>query len=186
MTTDEKIKALIDTDFLSHIADIKKVDPIQTFKHYCSAAQLDVCMHERVYEEEAKTFPTTTPFFEHKAIEILRFIDALNEDERTLYKMYVTHLYSSFKKEPYPCGGDVFQGWQRKCSLGEVHSIAVCIMFAYSIFLSDDKDSKKIHTIAKENFKGKNSKVLNRKEAIDAITEFSNLTRSERRAISHS
>jgi len=184
MASDDSMKALIDTDFLTHIADVKSVDPLQAFQHYCEDAKVDVSMHERVYSEEAMSFPATEQFFSCGIVAISRFIATLTLFEKELYKRYINYLFSSYKNIPYPFE-DVFEGWQKQCSFGEIHSMALCILHSYSLFLSDDKDSQRIHIIAKKNFEGKSIRVLNRKSAIDSIESYSSLTRAERRALSH-
>jgi hypothetical protein len=69
-------------------------------------------------------------------------------------------------------------------SLGEVHSVALCVIRGCSIFLSDDGDSKQLKRIVEKYYLG-NLNVYNRKELIESLSNPQILSRHDRKAFSH-
>jgi hypothetical protein len=140
-------------------------------------------MHELVHKHEVIA-PTTTiqAIFDNKIVHILEFIAALSLEEKEYYKMIVSELYNRFRGSSFPVN-NILSDWKAGESLGEVHSIAMCVFFEYDMFLSDDHESKALSHIAKEAFSGiPNIRTFNRQ---DALKEINNLSRKQKRALGH-
>lgn len=145
--------AAIDNDFLCHLmeTDLTKAGYQQESLHdfiseFLRQISPEVVMHCVVYENElmyssnSQTLRTAAKqLFDEGVIrkydwnEI--FPDAVREK---YYEMVLEDLYESWKGEPFPVV-NWKQDWQRKSSLGETHTIAMCVMIGCRIFLSDDK-----------------------------------------------
>lgn len=178
----ERKNAVIDTDFLVHIAGINAVDPVILLDGYRADAGYDLLMHELVYQNEIHGFERLiTPFFEKGIVECFQFIDAMKDHERAMYSQYVREIYGQIKGEKFPeC--DVLTWWKSGISLGEIHEISLCLMHSFSILLSDDGEAKNIAIIAKKISNQSNIQVLNRKDAYKQIESTSRMTRPESRA----
>ena len=113
------------------------------------------------------------------------FVDNMTSGERVYYESLVKDLYYRLNGVRYPFPS-VFSMWKPKSSFGEVHSIAMCILFQFHIFLSDDSDSKKVARIVQRSTGSSfYIRVLTRTDAVDILPGSSLLNRTERQKLSH-
>lgn len=186
----DKNTAIVDTDFLLHISEIKKTisEICNILKKIFEEIGIISFMHPLVKENELPN-PTAvlTSVFE-KNIVLLPTLDEviLTNEEREYYCFLIPEIYNRvFSKDIGLNRENALTFWQRQKSLGEVHAFALCLLRNCGIFLSDDGDSKVIQKNIKAQFLA-DVKVYNRKELIDMLDANTTLGRSEKRAFSHS
>jgi len=190
MNVDKKT-AVIDNDFIEHVSSSKLPNDtlIDTLKTIISELGLDVVVHPLVYENEVrKTVPRVKQLFEQKVMSKAdySFLDS-DPAKKTYYCILVAELYKSLMGEKLPANGeDIFTFWVRSHSLGEIHSVSMCLICGSGIFLSDDKDSKKLELLIEEKSLG-SIKVYNRTELIDEHIDKgeTEIKRAIRRSLTH-
>lgn len=144
----DKNTAAIDTDFISHIIESKVgIDVvIDKLKIIFSELKLAVIIHPLVYKHELMhNNPSIKRLFDDKIILQVEFEDIFNGDEdKKLYYIYLLEeLYHHMHGELYPFkDNDAFVKWKKGQSLGEIHSLSMCLVSGCGYFLSDDKGSK--------------------------------------------
>lgn len=160
----------IDNDFIGHLVDTESVEPDELGKILdivFSALGLCAIIHPLVYEKEVpKENGKIMQLFKENVIHNVEFSDITGGDEgkERYYAYAVKYLYHELSGENFPVEhGDVFNFWKARSSLGEIHTVAMCIVCACGIFLSDDKDSKELAGLIKNKFAVEVS-VYNRKE----------------------
>jgi len=184
MSSTSQIKAAVDTDFLVHVAAIRKTNPSLLLKHYCIDANQELFVHELLYHHEAKSFNEISCFFSENIVQIHSFLSSMRPHQKLMYEKYIKDLYFKYKAAPFPC--DVFFEWRKSQSFGELHSITMCILYSFSIMLSDDGDAKTLASIAKQLFKDRNDiRILNRSEAVNAIETKKEMDRKEQKLFAH-
>ncbi|MBE5912367.1 hypothetical protein [Pseudobutyrivibrio sp.] len=107
-----------------------------------------------------------------------------DDDLRNYYKIVFMEICNEYYGE-VPIE-DIFTQWKRNCSLGEIHSITMCVLFEFGIFLSDDIGSKTIARSVVENKLCPNTIIVySREDAIDYINSsvHSTLKKNEKRMI---
>lgn len=190
--------AVVDTDFLLKLsesnlsynkqASIAKI--IEVVEAILSDLDLNMVMHPLVYENELiSPNECVCKLFDKKLIEKASFDDILQSDSgKTEYYTYlVMELYHHIHGAPFPFDeNDVLCKWCAGKSLGEIHSLSMCLVCECGLFLSDDEDSKKIEVIIRDKFGGC-VKVYKRKELIDQHSKAKKtlLSHSIRRSLTH-
>ena len=127
--------------------------------------------------------------FDTKVLEKAEFEDIFqgNSAKRTYYLSLVKRLYRSLRGEDLPVSGEaILTYWIRQQSLGELHSVSMCLVCGCGVFLSDDGDSKALKKIIETQMLG-SIEVYNRKEFFDKhLSEGeTKLGRKERRSLTH-
>lgn len=190
--------ALVDTDFVIHIARIKRdCEKIcDLLREVFLRLEVDAAVHPLVYDHEMpKTDEIINKFFDDDIIARPSFTEIFDgcDNKDAYYTYVVSELYCRFKglyQESDYQGldyHDVYTYWEKGESLGEIHSIALCMVFCCGMFLSDDGDSKQIEKFAREVCTG-TLRVYNRKDIISIAQEqgfnlFGN--REDRRAFAY-
>ena len=127
--------------------------------------------------------------FQEAVLHKAEFTDIFQNDagKKTYYIFLVTQLYRALTGKVLPVSGDdVLTFWVRKNSLGEVHSVAMCLVCGSGIFLSDDGDSKALKAHVDRMAIGKIT-VFNRDEFIQKhmLEGETKLSRAEKRSLTH-
>lgn len=184
--------AVIDNDFVSHLIETHLDDNhlAELLKIIFSELGISIVMHPLVYEYELlKETPRITMLFDRDILNKVEFGDIHQDDpvKKAYYAFLVANLYRDLRGEPLPLSEeDIFTRWLRRVSLGEVHSVAMCLTCGCGIFLSDDGDSKALQNLIKDKALG-NVCVYNRKELVDVHLEQgqTKLPRKERQSLTH-
>lgn len=157
-STLEKKWACVDTDFLIHISETKCA-PDDTVTYLAIAfekiGRIGIA-HPLVYQNEIpKDHVVVSKIFKEKVVQIVQWDDVFvgdkAEDRRLYYQYLVPQIFRKLTGLDLPIT-DVFTEWKRHCSLGEVHSISLCLICGCDLFLSDDRDSKRIQRLIREDF----------------------------------
>ena len=189
--SDDKKMAVIDNDFIEHVAssNLSNDELINTLKTIISELELDVVVHPLVYEHEVrKTTPRVKILFKQNVISEANY-SFLGSDsaKKAYYCMLVSELYKSLTEETLSATGEeIFTFWVRLHSLGEIHSVSMCLVCGCGIFLSDDNDSKKLKLLIEKKSLG-SIEVYNRAELIDKHLDKgkTNISRAIRRSLAH-
>lgn len=184
--------AAIDNDFVSCLADceLKDEELLLMIESIFSELNLSAVMHPLVYEKELILQKKRSElFFEKGIIHKTEFSDIIqSDDNRKAYYIYlVQFLYRALMGEYLPVNGDeIFTYWKSGENLGEIHSVSMCLICGYGIFLSDDGHSKHLQKILNSNAIGV-IEVYNRKELIDKHMQEgkTSIPRGKRRKITH-
>lgn len=164
--------AIVDNDFINHLAGSRLADDllVRALLDIFNSLSLVAAIHPLVYDKEL--FPHTDRIkllFQKEVIRRLTFDDAFEQgaDEETYYCYLVGELYSHLNGCSLPVAGrEVLSYWKQRESLGEVHSLSLCLVCGCGIFLSDDSDSKRLAEYIIRKSLGTVC-VYNRKELID-------------------
>ena len=183
------MRALVDNDFINHLVG-KELPSEQllenVIKQMFDGLGVEAYIHELVKKHELnvqvlpeKKQKVVASLFEKKYIQVANLYDVLKtEAQRVYYRKAFVDIYHELKGElPYD-EKDILIGWKGQKSLGEVHSLTMCMMTDFGIFLSDDNDSQRIMVI-KDKF-SITIEVYNRKKALDRINELG-ITKIERK-----
>ena len=155
-------KAAIDNDFLVHLieTDISKAGYKQEelYTHisgFLKEVSPEIIMHWMVYENElmdagnnSQTRNFAKELFNEGVIGKYGWDKILlyGETGEKYYGYVLEELYKSWKGDTLPVN-DWKTEWKRKRSLGETHSIAMCVLIGCNVFLSDDKGSTTLANI---------------------------------------
>lgn len=181
--------ACVDTDFLIHVAETKCA-AIDLLKYLAIAFEkLGLCgvMHPLIYEKELpQDMPIIQQVFEDQIIQVVD-LDSLfsvedGESKKAYYSLLVPELFKRLTGQNFPVE-DIFNEWKRKCSFGEVHSIALCLVFGCRLFLSDDSDSKQLRKFIDSDLA--TFEVLTRKDFFNSRELGNEIPRPIRRQLSH-
>lgn len=164
--------AIVDNDFINHLVGSRLADDllVRALLDIFNSLSLVAAIHPLVYDKEL--FPQTDRIkllFQKEVIRRLTFGDAFEQgsDEETYYCYLVGELYVHLNGCSLPVAGrEVLSYWKRRESLGEVHSLSLCLVCGCGIFLSDDSDSKRLAEYIIRKSLGTVC-VYNRKELID-------------------
>ena len=180
--------ALIDNDFVQHLAEIKcEADREELVQSVFDAMNVTAKMHELVYKHEFMDINDARKFFDDGIFLIQSLKEIFGDDaaKETYYGILISELYKKKTgKEISTIGiNDVLCDWVKKKSLGEYHSLAACLVGGYAIFLSDDRGSKSIVDIIDADYK-KRVTVYSREEFVKQI-ETGLVKRDARRVFAH-
>lgn len=181
--------ACVDTDFLIHVSETKCA-PGETLKYLAIAFQKFErfgIAHPLVYKNEMpKDRAVIAEIFKAGVIQIVQWGDIFDGDEgkerKQYYEYLVPQIFRKLTGLDFPVR-DIFNDWKRQCSLGEVHSISLCLICGCDLFLSDDSDSKRIQRLIKEDFG--DVCVLSREEVFDDPRLQDEIPRKFRKKLSH-
>ena len=183
--------AAVDNDFIAKVAQTRKssMKPAQILVEIFRALNVQGVIHPLVYDKEVmQENPIVQSFFVEQVINRLGFEDIFqgDEDKKAYYMFLVPELYYALRGEQLPEGTNVLTYWKRKCSLGEIHTVSMCLVTSCSLFLSDDGDSKALMNIVHEKFAA-NIDVYNRNDVIACYQNSgaTGLSRNEKRAFLH-
>ena len=184
--------AAVDADFISHVTEIER--PIAGIAALLAAvlagADLNALIHPLVYAHEIlRDDERVQQLFSSGIIGQLSFSDIFLGDpaRESYYKYLIPELYGILHAdEPFPKDVDILTYWKRRMSLGEIHSVAMCLICGCGIFLSDDGDSKVLARTVRQRTLGE-IKVYSREEILAISQENANpkLPRKDRKAFSH-
>lgn len=185
--------AVVDNDFINHLVESNLDDTklIAVLNIVFSDLGLTAVTHPLVYDHEVMhDHARTKLLFDKKTVQKAEFSDIFQGDasKQAYYIFLVTQLFRKLTGNTLPVSGNaVLSYWVRKNSLGEVHSISMCLICQSGIFLSDDGDSKKLKKYVEQMALGKVD-VYNRTEFFNKhMNEGANkLARTERRSLTHS
>ena len=185
--------AAVDNDFVNHLVDCKLKDEelLATIATILSDLKLSTVMHPLVYEKELILKNARVDLlFERQIIYKTEFSEILQSDHgrNDYYTYLVGFLYEKLMGKPFPVdGNDVLTYWKYGENLGEIHSVSMCAVCGYGIFLSDDGHSKHLQKILKDNTTN-SIEVYNRQELVEKhLQEGENtIPRDKRRKIIHS
>lgn len=183
-----KDTALVDNDFLEHVVEINQSqeEKAEMLRRAFYSMSVSAAMHPLVFEKELVQAYNRLFFFDSGVITKLVFSDCFEEDsaKETYYCWLVPELYKKFMgKELGAVNKDVLTYWVRKESLGEVHSMATCLVCGCGMFLSDDRGSKVLKGIIEREF-AETIRVYNRKDFVDQMPE-GTFKRAERKRFAH-
>lgn len=185
---------VVDTDFLIHFAE-SKIEPLDMFEHIqtiVKSLNKNAIMHCLVKKNELSLLnqqqkPIIDNIFNQNIIQEASLED-IHQNDSVMTKYYIfliEELYQAINGEKLPVSGqDIFTYWIRKKNLGEIHSLAVCLMYECSIFLSDDGDSKELAQYIK-NTHSHTINVYNRQSLMELKPIQQNINRKTRRIIAH-
>lgn len=185
--------AIVDNDFMNHLVDSKLSDEqlITNLRFIFSSLELSTVVHPLVYKYEVlRDNKRIQTLFQESIVQQMSFSDAFecNSDAEAYYCYLVGELYGYLKGTEFPATGrDILTYWKRKESLGEIHSMSMCMTCGCGIFFSDDSDSKRLAEYIIQKSLGKVD-VYNRNEMIDKYMEVdvtSRIPRPIRRALCH-
>ena len=167
----DKNSAAVDNDFINKVAQIRTgtMSPEDMLREIFSALQIHGIMHPLVYEKELlKEAPGIKAIFDKNVVEYVSFDDIFQGDEgkRAYYMFLVPELYNALMGKKFPEDKDVFTFWIRQNSLGEIHSVSMCLVSECAVFLSDDGDSKALKNIVNQRAMGA-IEVFNRNEIVE-------------------
>lgn len=155
MNTDRKKQtAVVDTDFLNHLVEIRKPpDYVHTLIcDFFDALRVRPVIHPLLFKYEVPSGQVSiSKLFSEKIFEVVPFVEFLgnvNDPRRRYYAMQIAEIYKEFKGCSCPVS-DVFCHWEKKASLGEVHCVVMCFFLNCPLFLSDDKDAQRLSAILK-------------------------------------
>ena len=101
-----------------------------------------------------------------------------------MYEGMVTQIYGDYTGMMYPLS-DVCSGWQKGCSLGEVHSAVMCVFLGCEYLFTDDKVA--VRHLGKV-IKGQTQasvQIVNRRMCAEIIIGSNIVSGKERRLISY-
>lgn len=185
--------AAIDNDFTGHLVEAHLDDDrlVYLLNTIFSELGLSAVMHPLIYEYELlKDKPRIAMLFNLGIVNKAEFVDIHQNDpvKKSYYAFLVQNLYRDLNGESLSLSGeDIFTEWKSRSSLGEIHSVAMCLICDCGIFLSDDGDSKILQNLIQDKALG-NICVYNRKELIDVHLENgeTKLPRKDRLSLAHS
>ena len=190
MQLDDKTAA-VDNDFLNHIIEAQM--PIEEITSYMmetfSELGLTAIMHPLVYEKEVLHTDRADSLFENRAICVVSFSDIFQDSpaKKLYYLRLVAQFYNALNGVCIPTSEEnILTYWKRQESLGEIHSLSMCLTNGCAIFLSDDGDSKYLKKYIEANSLG-DVKVYNRDEYFKLYQDSgnANIPRKARKALTH-
>ena len=168
--------AMIDNDFLDHATSMEvSCDEItRILKEIFDELNVEPMIHPLVMQNEVlRDSVKIKTVFSQDIIKTptLEDIHHNDPDRISYYSFLVLELYKKLTGYELEMGeATVFTFWKRRISLGEIHSLSACLLCGCGVFLSDDKDAKKIKDIIKESF-NTDIAVHNRKAVVTLLRE---------------
>ena len=183
--------AVVDNDFIIHLVESRLDDDVllNSIRRIFDDLGLTALIHPLVYEKELPRDNVRVKLmFRQSIIQKVQFADIFqNEEQEEYYYFLVQELYHARTGNDFPASGKEIQVyWKRRDSLGEVHSISMCMVCGCGIFFSDDKDSKWLGNYIRNKAMGSIT-VYNRTELVDKYLEESTETilRAVRKSLTH-
>ena len=184
--------AVVDNDFINHLVESRLDDTrlIAVLNIVFSDLGLTAVVHPLVYDNEVMhNHARTKLLFQNQTVQKAEFSDIFQGDanKQAYYIFLVTQLYRKLTGKVLSVSGNaVLSYWARKNSLGEVHSISMCLICQSGIFLSDDGDSKELKKHVEQMALGKID-VYNRTEFFDKHMNegINKIARNEKRSLTH-
>ncbi len=179
--TNSKNTVAIDTDFITHIAETRmETDSLlKTWRAIFDEVNLAPAMHALVCKNELSTENAIVKkLFEESIVTKINFDSIFGSDntKKQYYLLMLSALYWELKRMPFPFSGEeMLTNWRKKESLGEVHSLSMCLTCGFGIFLSDDEDSKVLENYINFTLGGK-IKVYERKALVKEHTKINDRT----------
>ena len=138
-------QALIDTDFMQHLAAIRQHQDVPgLIDRFFKALDVKPYMHPLIYQRELSimTNAVIRDVFGRSIVTTPSLESVLDTPaKKILYDMMVRDLYRIHNRAKFPLN-DTFRDWQAGLSLGEIHSATLCAFLNSSSgeiwFLSDD------------------------------------------------
>lgn len=142
--------AAIDNDFINHLAEAKISDEdlVELLNIIFKDLKLTVIIHPLLYKNEVmKEYQRVKLLFDKGIINQITLSDIFEDDPEK--KKYYFHLIAEFfgylNDQDLPVTGeDILSYWMKDKSLGEIHSLAMCLITTCGLFLSDDEDAQKL------------------------------------------
>lgn len=182
--------AAVDADFVFHVAEIKRLPKqvVEILDQILISLDLYAVIHPLVHDKELNPKnETISTLFTEDVIRVLSFDqDIFRHDSarEAYYRFLVTELHRRLTGTTMPDNTDVVTYWKRQSSLGEVHSVAMCLICGFGLFLSDDRDSKALKQIVEQQSLGKID-IYSRQEVLDQCCAACGLPRADRKAFAH-
>ena len=137
--------ALVDNDFMHKIASLSMDDKewMTLMKKFFEELNCTAGVHSLVYTHEM--LDESAPELGKKRIkELVKLKTLLIQDLPTLLaddnlRIYYKHVFEEISNDflgQVPVT-DIYVEWKHGHSLGEIHSISMCILFEFGIFLSE-------------------------------------------------
>lgn len=188
----DRTTAVVDNDFINHLADskISEKDLLSALNCIFSELELVAAIHPLVFSNEVLIEKVRVKLlFDGNIIQKAEFSDIFsdNSDEELYYYYLVQELYYSLTGEKLPASGKQIQlYWKRGKSMGEVHSLSMCLVCGCGLFLSDDGDAKRLRDYIKRKSIGSIT-VYDRTELIDKHLQEgkTQLPRATRKSLAH-
>lgn len=180
----------IDNDFLNHILETELEESvlIKTLNELLSFFNVQAIIHPLVFKYEVPENKKVKTVFNEGFISKVEFENIIkNDDEKKYYIFLIRMLYRALLGKQLEFSDDeIFNRWIRKESLGEIHSVSMCLVCDFGVFLSDDGDAKKLKEYIEKNFIG-TIDIYNRKQMFEKYKESggSAISRTERNRMCH-
>lgn len=179
--------AVFDADFTNHICETE-CDPKTIcicLNQLLQAHLLKGVMHPLVYAKElVQKTDRHKMLFENNVITAVNFTNIFQGDNtREAYycDILVPQMYRQMNGEYLPESWNVLDDWNSKQNLGEIHSIAMCMVCGCGIFLSDDADSQKLVDRQMTDA----VKVYDRKAFLNKFGKKTGISRKQKRSLAH-
>ena len=165
--------AVIDNDFLNNLIDLRNHnDAYDIIVQFFAALDYKIVMHPLVFKHEKNPiyYPLMDRLFNEKVITVPELSELWSNISggKTFYELMVKKVYSEFTGKQYPCH-DVCGDWKKQDSLGEVHSVVMCIYMDCECFLSDDGEAVKYLGNATESATQKAVLIYDRQKCCDIL-----------------
>lgn len=190
----DEYSVAVDTDFVNHMVETKISDEeiCRYWKLALDELSLTAIVHPMVLQHEfmLPLSASVQKLFDEHVVSKVDFTDIFQGDrEKEAYYIFlVKELYFHLKSISYPIPEQrILIEWKRKQSLGEIHSVAMCLVCGCGLFLSDDNDSKHLRRIIEQNMLGV-IEVYSREEFFEHHSKNSSvrIPRKVRRSLTHS
>lgn len=180
----------IDNDFLQKALEMQREEEriIYILSKLFQCIGHNPVIHPLVFQKEVMHNSITEKLFAQQIIGTPTWeeIHQNNEAKIQYYTYMLLELYNKFWGVPLDLGkSTVFTYWKREKSLGEIHSLAMCLLCNCGMFLSDDDDSQRISKLI-ESYFNKKIVVYTRENVSDiARNNGIELSRSDLRSFAH-
>lgn len=184
--------AAIDNDFIGHLAEseLSEKDLIDSLSTIFKELNITAIIHPLVHKNELLLDKRRIClFFDENLVKCVDYssIFSDNLDKKAYYFHLVAEFFGYLNNEDLPVQGeDILCFWEKNKSLGETHSLAMCLVMPCGLFLSDDEDSQKLRKYIYRHSIGK-VRVYDRKTLIDEHFKKgeSKIKREKRRSLAH-
>lgn len=182
--------AAVDADFIFHVAEIDRPPEqiAEILDRILEDLGLCAVVHPLVHGRELDmTKAAISTLFTQGIIRCLSFAEDIFQADaakEAYYRFLVPELYRKLTGGVLPDSIDVLTYWKRRSNLGEIHSVAMCLICQFGLFLSDDGDAKILKKIIEQQMLGRIN-IYNRQEVLERCSAACSLPRSDRKAFAH-